>query len=75
MRRGLLYLENNYWKGYFPPYIWGPVILLHIRHYNSSRAYLGFPVKTHFADYLSDLRIVIMNAKYVALIPPDGSTM
>ena len=33
------------------------------------------PEKTSFADFLSELRIAVMKAKDVALVPPDHSTM
>ena len=33
------------------------------------------PEKTSFADFLSELRIAVMNVKDVALVPPDDSTM
>ena len=33
------------------------------------------PEKNSFADFLSELRIAVMNVKDVALVPPDDSTM
>ena len=36
---------------------------------------LEVPEKTSFADFLSELRIAVMNVKDVALDPPDDSTM
>ena len=33
------------------------------------------PEKTSFADFLSELRIAVMNVKDVVLVPPDDSTM
>ena len=33
------------------------------------------PEKTLFTDFLSELRIAVMNVKGVALVSPDGSTM
>ena len=33
------------------------------------------PEKTSFADFLSELRIEVMNVKDVPLVPPDDSTM
>ena len=33
------------------------------------------PEKTSFADFLSELRIAVMNIKNVALVPPDDGTM
>ena len=33
------------------------------------------PEKTSFADFLSELRIAVMNVNDVALVPPDDSTM
>ena len=33
------------------------------------------PKKTSFADFLSELRIAVMNIEDVDLVPPDDSTM
>ena len=33
------------------------------------------PEKTSFADFLSELRIAVMNVKSIALVPPDDGTM
>ena len=33
------------------------------------------PEKTLFADFLSELRIAVINVKDVALVPPDDGTM
>ena len=41
----------------------------------AAAADLEGPEKTLFADFLSELRIAVINVKDLALVPPDDGTM